>query len=182
MRKVVVLAGSLFLLLGFASAQVPSGNAFIGYSFYSTNLSSFDRVGINGWEASLEGKILPFVGIVGDFDGHYGSASVSSGCGVPANGCAFTSSISEYHYLLGPRVSVSVGKIRPFGEVLVGAAHVNVHLISSGTSLATAVGGGFDYKVIPLIAWRLQADYVYTHFFSATQNNMRVSTGIVFRF
>src|ERR1700687_3369319 len=115
MRKVVVLACSLLLLLGVASAQMPSGNAFIGYSFYSTNLSSFDRVGINGWEASLEGKVLPFVGIVGDFDGHYGSESISSGCGFPPSGCAFKSAISEYHYLLGPRVSVSVGKIRPFG-------------------------------------------------------------------
>jgi hypothetical protein len=182
MRKVVVLTFSVLLLTGVANAQVPSGNAFIGYSFYSTNLSSFDRVGTNGWEASLEGKVLPFMGIVGDFDGHYGSESVSNGCGVPPSGCAFTSAISEYHYLLGPRISASVGKIRPFGEVLVGAAHVNVHLVSSETSFATAVGGGFDYKVIPLIAWRLQADYVYTHFFSARQNNMRVSTGIVFRF
>ena len=63
-----------------------------------------------------------------------------------------------------------------------GAGHVNIHLLSSTSSFATAVGGGFDYKVLRLIGWRLQADYVYTNLFSAKQNNVRVSTGIVFRF
>jgi hypothetical protein len=76
---------------------------------------------------------------------------------------------------------VSVAKIRPFAEVLIGGGHVNVHLLSSNSSFA-AVGGGFDYKVLRLIGWRLQADYVYTNLFSPKQNNVRVSTGIVFRF
>jgi opacity protein-like surface antigen len=53
---------------------------------------------------------------------------------------------------------------------------------SSDTSFATAVGGGIDYKIIRPIAVRLQGDYVQTRLFGATQNNVRVSTGIVLRF
>ena len=182
MGKVAVVASSVLFLVGLASAEVPSGNAFIGYSYYnSANLSSplFARATTNGWEASIEGKILPLMGLVADFDGHFGSEIVST-CG---QGCGpFRSAVSQYNYLFGPRVSVSVAKIRPFAEVLIGGGHVNVHLLSSNSSFATAVGGGFDYKVLRLIGWRLQTDYVYTNFFSAKQNNVRVSTGIVFRF
>ncbi len=49
-----------------ANAQIPtSGNVFFGYSYYNTNLSSIDRANTNGWEASVEGKIFPWVGIRG---------------------------------------------------------------------------------------------------------------------
>lgn len=181
MSKLVFLACSIPFLIGVARAQM-SGNAFFGYSYYnSTSLSSpsFNRATTNGWEASVEGKILPFMGVVADLDGHFGTQSVST-CG---QGCGqFRSAVSQYNYLFGPRVSVSVAKIRPFAEVLIGRGHVNVHLLSSNSSFTTAVGGGFDYKALRLASWRLQADYVYTTFFSAKQNNVRVSTGIVFRF
>ena len=54
--------------------------------------------------------------------------------------------------------------------------------LGSDTSFATALGGGIDYKIIRPVAWRFQGDYVQTRFFGATQNNVRISTGIVFRF
>jgi hypothetical protein len=182
MGKIVAIANSVLLFVCLASAQVPSGNAFFGYSYYNgTNLSSplFNRAATNGWEASVEGKILPLMGVVADFDGHFGSEDVST-CG---QGCGqFRTAVSQYNFLVGPRVSISVANIRPFAEVLIGGGHVNLHLLSSDTSFATAVGGGFDYKVKRFLGWRVQADYIYTHFFSAKQNNVRVSTGIVFRF
>jgi hypothetical protein len=36
--------------------------------------------------------------------------------------------------------------------------------------------------LIPLISWRLQGDLLQTRFFSTTQNNVRISTGIVVHF
>jgi hypothetical protein len=47
-----------------------------------------------------------------------------------------------------------------------------------------AVGGGVDAKVAPHVAVRLlQADWVYFHFQGQSfNNNVRVSTGLVFRF
>lgn len=45
-----------------------------------------------------------------------------------------------------------------------------------------AFGGGFDVKASPQLAIRLiQADYALTRFSSTTQNNIRISAGIVFR-
>ena len=94
-------------------------------------------------------------------------------------------------------------KIRPFAEVLVGAASQNLDLdfVTAGlgikdsehdTHLATAFGGGFDYRVIGPLAWRVEADYVASRLFKGlqpmggyatpVQHNIRLSTGIVIRF
>jgi hypothetical protein len=78
-----------------------------------------------------------------------------------------------------------VGKFRPFAHALLGGGHINVSasgLSNSSTSFADALGGGLDYHLIPLISWRIQADALQTRFFSGTQNNVRVSTGIVVHF
>lgn len=164
-------------------AQVPtSGNVFFGYSYYHTNISTIDSSNTNGWEASFEGKVLPFIGIVADFSQHYGSGNFPGICPLAVGGCTFNVNIHEQNYLFGPRVSASVGPIRPFAEALFGAGHVNADAAGSDTSFATALGGGIDYRVIRPIAWRFQGDYVQTRFFGSTQNNLRLSTGIVLRF
>ncbi len=54
--------------------------------------------------------------------------------------------------------------------------------IGTDFSFATALGGGLDYKIIKPVAWRFQGDYVRTSFFGGTQDNVRISTGIVLRF
>jgi opacity protein-like surface antigen len=184
MKKTGLTALSLFFFATLASAQIPSANVFFGYSYMNTDLSSGNSVNTNGWEASIEGKIIPFLGFVADFDAHYGSQTFTT-CAALNPLCMQTANVGfvERNFLFGPRVSVSLGRIRPFGEVLIGAAHVNVNQgIGSDNSFATAVGGGLDYKLIPHIAWRLQGDYVRSTLFSTTQNNVRISTGIVARF
>ncbi len=184
MRKFSFIFFAPLLLAGFASAQIPtSGNVFFGYSFYNTDLSPIDRANTNGWEASVEGKVIPFLGIVADFDSHYGSQNFPAICPLGGFGCTINAGVTEHNYLFGPRVSASFGKIRPFAEALFGGAHVDVNNGGgSDTSFATAIGGGLDYKIIRPIAWRFQGDYVQTRFFGATQNNVRISTGIVLRF
>jgi hypothetical protein len=179
--------GFIFLMLlafaSLASAQIPtSGNVFFGYSFYNTDLSTIDRANTNGWEASVEGKVIPFLGFVADFDSHYGSQNFPAICPLGGIGCTFNADITEHNYLFGPRVSMSVGKFRPFAEALFGGSHIDAGGAGSDTSFATAFGGGLDYKIIRPIAWRVQGDYVQTRFFGATQNNVRISTGIVLRF
>jgi opacity protein-like surface antigen len=93
--------------------------------------------------------------------------------------------------MFGPRVSFPAGKFRPFAEFEVGVGHVtrtgsgvanNVIGFASDTSYATALGGGLDYKIFSRVALRLEGDSVRTHFFGAGQNNLRLSTGIAFRF
>jgi len=164
-RAAAAVVVTVVLFVGGASAQ--KGNVFFGYSYQRTDLVSNARVNLNGWEGSLEGKLLPWVGIVGDFSGHYGSDADAR----------------VYTFLFGPRVSVSVGKLTPFAHALFGAGHESLNAVSaSDTAFATALGGGVDYKLIPAVGWRFQGDYVQTRFFSNTQNDFRFSTGIVLRF
>ncbi len=197
-RITAIAIVSLFFSVA-ANAQVPtSGNIFIGYSYYNTTPLTFagitSRQSLNGWEGSLEGRVFPWVGIVADFSGHYGSQTVPSPVGTCAIGvvCSpLTASTHVQNFLFGPRVSVSVGKFRPFGEVLFGAGHISVKessplpdnfVMPKDTSFATAVGGGLDYRIIRPIAVRLQGDYIQNRFFGGTQNNIRLSSGIVLRF
>jgi len=184
MRKTLGIAFMLFVFATLATAQVPtSGNVFFGYSFYNTDLSSIDRANTNGWEGSLEGKVLPFVGIVADFSGHYGSQNFVGGvCGTTCTPTSVNANVTEQNVLFGPRVSASVGRFRPFAEAMFGFGHVNANAFGTDTSFATALGGGLDYRLIRPVAWRFQGDYVQTRFFGTTQNNVRLSTGIVFRF
>ncbi len=188
-----IFFASLLLSVG-AQAQVPtSGNVFVGYSYENGSTSLFglansSRPNLNGWEASLEGRVFPWIGLVADFSSHYASGSYQ----VTQNGLTTTvSGGREFAVLFGPRVSVPVGKFRPFAEALFGAARTSASQSSPlpdnfvqpiDTSFATALGGGVDYKIIRPIAVRFEGDYVRTRFFGTTQNNIRLSTGIVFRF
>jgi len=176
MRKFVLVAGIL-LLAGLAAAQIPtSGNVFLGYSYYDSNFAQH-RSGLSGWQGSLEGKIFPFVGMVADFSGNYGTANFAPPDLVPVVLRAHAD-----NFLFGPRVSVSLGSWRPFAEALFGLGHVSTNGFGSDNSFATAIGGGLDYKIIRPIAVRAQLDYVRTSLFSTTQNNLRVATGVVVRF
>jgi opacity protein-like surface antigen len=183
MRRSSCIGFAVLLLASLASAQVPtSGNVFFGYSYYNADLSSLGRSNLNGWTGSLEGKIFPHVGLVADFSQTFGSENVTILC--PGINCPITENISahEFNILFGPRVSFSVGKWRPFAEALFGAGHVSTNSAGSNTSFATALGGGIDYRIFRPIALRFEGDYLQTRVFSATQNNVRLSTGIVFRF
>jgi opacity protein-like surface antigen len=182
MRNGLIIVFMLFVLASLAAAQVPtSGNIFFGYSYYNTDLSSIDRANTNGWEGTLEGRVLPHIGIVADFNGNYGSQNFAAIC-PPDIDCTVNLNFSEENVMFGPRVSASIGRFRPFGEAMFGIGHLNVHGSGTQNSFATAIGGGIDYRLIKPVAWRFQGDYVTTRFFSTTQNNVRLSTGIVLRF
>lgn len=187
MRSVVVVSFVMVILGGLAVAQIPtSGNVYFGYAYYHAPISSIDTANTNGWEASFEDKVLPFIGIVADFTQHYGSENFPAfACPLPSSGGSCLSSnfnVHEQNYLFGPRASVSVGRFRPFAEALFGAGHVSTNGVGSDTSFATAIGGGLDYRILRPIAWRFEGDYVQTRFFGNRQNNLQLSTGIVLRF
>ena len=179
MRTLTVIVFALSLLPTAALAQIPTkGDVFFGYSYASADFSSNRRTSLNGWNGSLEGQVLPWVGFVADIGGLYGSREVSV---VPT----FSADASVYNALFGPRVSVSVGNFTPFAHALFGASHISEKasgFSDSDTSFATALGGGIDYRLIHGIGWRVQADMLQTRFFSSTQNNFRLSTGVALHF
>ncbi|MBZ5502132.1 MAG: hypothetical protein LAN59_07790 [Acidobacteriia bacterium] len=163
-RKLPFMA-ALLLLVSLSARAQDKLEMFGGYSYQRVdNSPSFN---LNGWEFSGQYKWTSWLGGVADFDGHYGSPSGFS--------------TSTHNYLFGPQVSWPA-RVSPFAHVLIGAAHVNVGG-GSDTSFSTAIGGGIDARLVPGIYWRvIQGDYIYTHYFGSTQNNARLSTGIVFRF
>jgi len=175
-------AGFLSVICLFAAAafaQVPGGNVYVGYSYLRANLPTGDT-NLNGWNGSVEVKVVPFIGLVGDFSGNYGSDTVPGPFLLPVN-----ASIRQHNFLFGPRLSFTVGKFRPFVHALIGASHVSesaTDFSNSDTSFADALGGGIDYHLIPLIAWRVQVDDLQTRFFNTRQDDFRISTGIVVHF
>jgi len=171
----------LTLLAANASAQL-AGNAFFGYSYDNTAISQGDGGSLNGWDASLEGKFAPWIGLVLDIDGHYGSRGYTGLCGgIP---CFVGANVAEHTFLFGPRVSVTVSRFRPFGEFLIGGSHVSRSngISDSNTSFANVVGGGLDYKVFGPLWFRGQLDWVETRFYGSTQNGVRFSTGVSVHF
>jgi hypothetical protein len=151
---------------------------------------------MHGGSASLALNLTNWMGLVADFGGYDDSRVSGSGGVVASAGNTFT-------YLLGPRFSLRKSKrIIPFGQVLFGVVHASpVTLsgctgasctpISSDTTFAMTAGGGVDLKLSRHIAIRLfQAEYLMTRFADIStitenriiQNNVRLSTGLVFSF
>jgi len=160
LRVMGLLLGVLFVALLPAAAQDDKVEVFGGYSYMRFRPSP--DTNLNGWEASAQYKFRDWIGGVADFDGHYGSGSVHS-------------------FLFGPQVSLP-SKVSPFAHVLLGGAHFSDSGVGN-TSFAMAIGGGMDYQVNDRFSWRIvQGDYLLTRFFDNTQNNGRISTGIIYRF
>ncbi len=146
---------------------LPSGNVYAGVS-YGQLTNVVNKQSYKGWNGSFEA--LPFVryphlGLVVDASGFYRAGGVK-----------------QYNFVGGPRLSTNIGKWRPFIDAMAGIRRVN----SSGftySPLVIDVGGGIDYKLFfKNFSWRVQGDYMHTHYASATQNDYRASTGIVWRF
>jgi hypothetical protein len=166
---VLAFAG-LFLCSIPMSAQfgglLPKGNVYAGVS-YGQLSNVVNKQSYRGWNGSIED--MPFsrfthLGLVIDGSGFYRSG------------------VTQYNALGGPRLSTNIGRWRPFVQAMAGIRHLN----SSGfvyNPIEIDVGGGADYKLFfRNFSWRVQGDYMHTHMLSATQNDYRASTGIVWRF
>ena len=140
----------------------------------------------NGGSGSLAYNFTPMFGVVGDFGGYHWSGSGASATAVS--------------YLFGPKVALRHGPITPFAQVLFGGVHLSgsandcsdatIHReggpfgcgSGSDNSFSLAAGGGLDWNATTHIGIRvIQAEYVMTQFGNNTQNNARISTGVVFR-
>jgi hypothetical protein len=197
--KLMAIVCLLFLFFTVARSNAQRFNAFAGisYSGYGQKFSGFPvplmgspKHSLIGWNGSLEAKVLPVLGIVADFSGHYGNETIGSliFCrgplppSVPPN-CTENASVSLYTFTFGPQVSLPLGRFKPYAHALFGGALYRelMFLGGSSTSFADELGGGIDVSVIPLLAWRVQADALQTRF-GSLQSSLRLSTGVVFRF
>ncbi len=186
--KLKVVVGIVAFVLPFgavAHAQdVPKFDVFAGYSYVRENpaTSGIDSFSMNGGSASLGYNANHWLSAVADFGGYHTDNILGTGI----DGTLST-------YLFGPRLSYRHdSRITPFGQVLFGVAHIGGHnglaFSTSDNSFAMTIGGGVEFKVSHRFSIRpLQVDYLLTRFNelgtgAQNQNNLRVSTGVVFHF
>lgn len=174
MRKVLFLLAVVVMLPVAANAQ--KVEFYGGYSYARVETASVSRSNVNGWNVALQGNYNDFLGIVGDFSGLYGTRTVAPG---------IERNVNTHMALFGPRIMVP-GAIRPFAHALFGVARGNAGFFGgtdSEVSFGMAAGGGVDVTAGPFVAIRvIQADYLMNRFFSRTNNNFRLSAGLVLRF
>jgi len=148
----------------------PKAEIFGGYQYLRLG-GDLGDLNANGWNVSLTGNFNNWFGVAGDFSGTYKTVSGVSG--------------HVYSYTGGPVVSLnSGGKVNPFVHALFGGSNFGGGGGSSINAFTMMFGGGADVKVARALAIRLfQADWVYYRNAGVGESkNVRISTGIVFRF
>ncbi len=204
MKKLLIVT----LLIAFAS-MVAAGqdkvSVFGGWQYLNVdsaaNANGTSRVNAPlGWDADVAFRIAPFVSVVGDVSGNYktfDAMDVDTGDGI----VRVTPKEHVHNFLFGPRISVTVGKVTPFAEGLVGLAHATAGATAQGqtvslgsNNLAVAFGGGLDVKAGKMLSVRLvKFDYILDKVKfntgsivfgtqSENLNNFRIASGIVLRF
>ena len=151
------------------------------YSYIRANASnSGGGFNLNGVSGSFAYNFSDHFSLVGD-----GGAYRFSGL---PNGLDST----MYTYLFGPRLRFPKFRhVMPFAQILLGGGRLNASSssVNAGENgFSMAAGGGVDWPLHGHFAVRLvEADYLLTRFSrvdgsSATQNDLRISAGLVFRF
>jgi hypothetical protein len=166
-------------------ATVPSFEVSLGYVYLNMAMPS-QRVGLTG----LDGNALV------RFDSQWG-ATVDSTYASTGNVLGTGHTANVLSLLAGPVFYPAVfRKAGIFVHALAGASRVDSAVPVSGTSYLAgwvvrpsyAVGGGVEHSLFGSLAVRVQADYQRTTTFGDSagaiqgQNNLRLTTSIVYRF
>jgi opacity protein-like surface antigen len=170
-----------------------------------------ERTGFNGFNASMTGNVSRYVGLKFDFSGHYRSDTLKVNLAFPCQPAPLClpaivpadvrARASLFNFLGGVQFKDNTRDacVKPFGHLLVGAAHARfdvddegcvqavgvpcpAELEDSETGFAGAFGGGLDVRLSDRVDFRaIQLDYNPTRINDATQHNFRIGIGIVFR-
>jgi opacity protein-like surface antigen len=202
MRQGCAVLAVLFAIGLSARAQdAPKAEVFAGYSFVNAGFPANTdpaagefRGFLHGWNLAAAANLNRAVGIVADFGGSYGSPTKIT-IFKPAN-CVLCTGNAEatlhniHTFTFGPQVSVRRHELTAFAHALFGGAHINEDMSFFGnslpkisaTSFAMIIGGGVDLRLSARWIVRFQPDYLRTKILDRTENNARLSTGLVFRF
>ena len=155
-----------------------------GYSYVNFDPGQpFDSFSNHGATGSFAYNATRWLGLTAELGGYNFSRSASSN----------SLSGSWVTYLFGPRLNLRrFDYFVPFAEFLVGASRAGLELTGSSTgnqsAFALAAGGGVDVVLSKNLAWRFaQIDYLMTNHTgpflgaSSRQNNLRLGTGLVYR-
>lgn len=157
------------LALPAAAQDIPRVQVFAGYSYTRFDTPSFgfsNPSGLNGYTFSPAFNLIHGFGVAAELSGQYGS------------------NLNLRDIAVGPQFLYPRGKMLFFGHVLIGDARslVQVGNGEEDTARAVALGGGMDLDISSRFAFRvIQVDYLRTTLFAEKQNNVRFSTGLVYR-
>jgi hypothetical protein len=180
----------------------PKVELFLGYSYLRAvpTLAAGNRlVWMNGGSTSIAFNFNRYLGLVGDF-GAYTNSQIRFTGAYTSTVNVNNANVAAFTYLVGPRFSFrKYDRMTPFVQALFGLVHANKVILADCTfsctllttedEFAMTAGGGLDVKVHRHIAIRIiQAEYLMTRFKSyttgvtASQNDVRLSAGVVLRF
>jgi len=179
----VLLLAGLFVALPLRAQErfVSRFEAYAGYEYIRFNINAnvpgqapTQRFNGNGGGGELIYDLNKWLSAVGDVSGVWATNSTSAGAAIP--------------FLFGPRVNIRPSEVTPFVQVLFGGSVTSSGIKTIGwqNHFAMTAGGGIDVRVSKHFSIRpLQVDYFLTKIpdgINNRQNNLRVGTGIVFRF
>jgi len=178
MRKLFILFGFALLVTSIAQAQETRGMEVSGQYQYVRIYPGQGAPSANcqGAGGTFAANLNRWVGVVGDV----GYCKLT---GQPTGASAH-----EINYLFGPRFSYrNYGRVTPYAQVLFGGERLSASVTgfpsASTNAFAMTFGGGADFQVSRHLAFRaIQFEYLYTHFSGAKQNNLRIQSGLVYRF
>lgn len=194
MRRTVLLSITLLSAPLAAVAQTPQAQLYGGYAYAhvdSGGVPGLFNAGArnwNGWATSFAMNFNKYVGVTFDFSGDYGS-------GFLGHSDSFAHHVGQqtpflYAYMAGPQFLIPAGRVLVFAHGLAGATQMKRGFVGtdfptarSDTAFGAAVGAGVDVSLTRYVALRIaQADYLISKNFGGSQNNLRISGGIVFEF
>ena len=154
-----------------AAAPQSKVDIFAGYSYLRFDGASMGlphQSGLNGWAATGTWYFYkPWLGAVADFSGNYAKSY----------GLAF----NAYNFLVGPELAYRRPGHTIFIRGLIGMARNKISA-ATDSGLEYGGGGGLDINLRPHLAVRaFQADFLKARTFGVHQTNIRVSTGLVWR-
>jgi hypothetical protein len=161
---------------------VPRLEAFGGFSYMNAGTSGLSaRQSVVGFEGSAAVNITTRFAGEANFGGYYKTITILN---------VGTFPFHDYTMMAGPRFHIR----RAFFHALVGIDHLsgvaNFYSANANSSygttgipdnaLAAAGGGGVQWNISRQLALRTSADYFISRFGGLTQNNFRVTLGVVF--
>ncbi|HKF49341.1 MAG TPA: outer membrane beta-barrel protein [Terracidiphilus sp.] len=207
MRRINFVSLAVFVLAGtMAWAQdAPKAELSFDYSFarYAPSASYTQGHSLNGGGGRFTYNVNNWLGLAADFQGYNSNTNKFV---VPPNtyfpgGAAGTASGNLFTYLFGPVLKYRWEGVRPYADLLFGAAHSSVYgnafkqicqpvagtcsfsSSPNGDAYAMSIGGGIDFPLNQRIDLRIgEFDYLYTRFTNqftnAGQNNFRYLGGL----
>ena len=161
MKKLVGVAVLVCLASMFAVAgEAPKPEVFGGYQFTSTDGGWHG----SGFSTSANFYIWKGLGVTGDL------------------GSGFSQGQSLYTYTGGPVYSFQKKGVAPYVHALFGGAHAGAAGIGVGGS-AVLFGGGLNFGKRRLVFRAVNVDWMRLSFGGVSDNNnVRVNTGLLYRF